>query len=73
MSQTALPAAARVVIPDIEFTSLLFPLLVQQRLDVCAVPLCELVDAISDGVDLGAFSAVQMSTGEVADPRGAPL
>ena len=64
---TALPVAARVVIPDVEFTSLLFPLLVQQRLDVCVVPLCELVDAISDGVDLVAFSAVQMSSGEVAD------
>ncbi len=66
---TALPAAARVVVPDVEFTSLLFPLLVQQRLDVRVVPLSGLVDAISDGVDLVAFSAVQMSSGEVADLR----
>jgi len=64
---TALPAAARVVVPDVEFTSLLFPLLVQQRLDVRVVALGELVDAISDGADVVAFSAVQMSSGEVAD------
>lgn len=64
---TALPQGARVVVPDIEFTSTLFPLLVQQRLDVRTVPPAQLVDAIADGVDAVAFSAVQMSTGEVAD------
>ena len=64
---TALPQGARVVVPDIEFTSTLFPLLVQQRLDVSTVPPARLVDAIADGVDAVAFSAVQMSTGEVAD------
>ena len=64
---TALPAGARVVVPDIEFTSTLFPLLVQQRLDVRTVPPAELADAIGDGADAVAFSAVQMSTGEVAD------
>ena len=35
---TALPARARVVVPDVEFTSVLFPLLVQERLDVRTVP-----------------------------------
>jgi selenocysteine lyase/cysteine desulfurase len=64
---TALPAGARIVIPDIEFTSMLFPLLVQHRLEVRAVPLARLVDAIAEGADAVAFSAVQMSTGEVAD------
>ncbi|MCA1682911.1 MAG: aminotransferase class V-fold PLP-dependent enzyme, partial [Actinobacteria bacterium] len=64
---TALGDGARVVVPDIEFTSTLFPLLVQRRLDVRTVPLAELVDSIVDGVDAVAFSAVQMSTGEVAD------
>ena len=64
---TALPPGARVVVPDIEFTSTLFPLLVQGRLDVRTVPLAKLVDAIADGVDAVAFSAVQMSSGEVAD------
>ena len=54
-------------VPEIEFTSTLFPLLVQQRLEVLTVPLSELVDAVAGGVDAVAFSAVQMSTGEVAD------
>ena len=64
---TALPDGARVAVPEIEFTSTLFPLLVQRRLDVRTVPLVELIDVIAGGVDAVAFSAVQMSTGEVAD------
>jgi selenocysteine lyase/cysteine desulfurase len=64
---TALPPGARVVVPEIEFTSMLFPLLVQQRLDVRTVPAAGLVDAIAEGVEVVAFSAVQMSSGEVAD------
>jgi selenocysteine lyase/cysteine desulfurase len=64
---TALPADARVVVPDVEFTSLLFPLLVQSRLDVRTVPVAEVADAVADGAGAVAFSAVQMSTGEVAD------
>jgi selenocysteine lyase/cysteine desulfurase len=64
---TALGDRAHVVVPDIEFTSTLFPLLVQHRLDVRTVPPAELADSIVEGVDAVAFSAVQMSTGEVAD------
>ena len=64
---TALAPGARVVVPNIEFTSTLFPLLVQERLDVRTVRPSELAEAIADGVDAVAFSAVQMSTGEVAD------
>ena len=64
---TALAPGARVVVPDIEFTSTLFPLLVQERLDVRTVRPSALVEAIAEGVDAVAFSAVQMSTGEVAD------
>jgi selenocysteine lyase/cysteine desulfurase len=64
---TALPPRARVVVPDIEFTSLLFPLLVQSRLDVRTVPVDEVAGAVADGADVVAFSAVQMSTGEVAE------
>jgi selenocysteine lyase/cysteine desulfurase len=64
---TALPAGARVVVPDIEFTSLLFPLLVQSRLDVRTVPVAEVAEAVAGGADVVAFSAVQMSTGEVAE------
>lgn len=64
---TALPPGTRVVVPEIEFTSTLFPLLVQRRLDVRAVPSADLVQAIDQDVGAVAFSAVQMSTGEVAD------
>jgi selenocysteine lyase/cysteine desulfurase len=64
---TALPDGARVVVPDIEFTSTLFPLLVQERLDIRTVRPAELAEAVADGADAVAFSAVQMSTGEVAD------
>ncbi len=64
---TALPTGARVVVPDIEFTSMLFPLLVQSRLDVRTVPTARLADAVAQGAEAVAFSAVQMSTGEVAD------
>ncbi len=66
---TALPDGARVVVPDIEFTSTLFPLLVQDRLDVATVPVSFLAEAVAEGADAVAFSVVQMSTGEVADWR----
>jgi selenocysteine lyase/cysteine desulfurase len=64
---TALPDGARVVVPEIEFTSTLFPLLVQERLSVRTVPAADLADAIAEGADAAVFSAVQMSTGERAD------
>jgi selenocysteine lyase/cysteine desulfurase len=64
---TALPAGAVVVVPDVEFTSTLFPLLVQERLRVRLTPPARLAEAVADGADAVAFSAVQMSTGEVAD------
>jgi selenocysteine lyase/cysteine desulfurase len=64
---TALPAGSRVVVPDIEFTSTLFPLLVQERLEVMTVAPADLADAVADGVDAVAFSVVQMSDGSLAD------
>lgn len=64
---TGLPDGARVVVPEVEFTSTLFPLLVQQRFDVRLAPQSQLADAVADGADAIAFSAVQMSSGEVAD------
>ncbi len=64
---TALPAGTRVVVPDVEFASNLFPYLVQSRLDVRTVPVAEVAGAVADGAGAVAFSAVQMSTGEVAD------
>jgi selenocysteine lyase/cysteine desulfurase len=64
---TALPAGTRVVVPDVEFASNLFPYLVQSRLDVRTVPVADVAAAVADGAGAVAFSAVQMSTGEVAD------
>jgi selenocysteine lyase/cysteine desulfurase len=65
----SLPDGARVVAPDIEFTSLLFPFMAQARrgVEVRTAPAAGLADAIEPETDVVAFSAVQMSTGEVAD------
>ncbi|HST25389.1 MAG TPA: aminotransferase class V-fold PLP-dependent enzyme [Gaiellaceae bacterium] len=64
----AIPDGARVVVPDIDFASLLFPFLVhEQRLDVVTVPLTRLADAVDELTDVVAFSAVQSSNGAVAD------
>jgi selenocysteine lyase/cysteine desulfurase len=66
----SLPHGSRVVVPDIEFASVLFPFLVQEQLGRCQVrlvPADRIAEAIGEGADVVAFSAVQMSTGEVAD------
>ncbi len=65
----SLPDGARVIVPDIEFTSTLFPFLVHERrgLTVRTVAPSRVAEAIDARTDLVAFSAVQMSTGEVAD------
>jgi selenocysteine lyase/cysteine desulfurase len=66
---TSVPEATRVLAPDVEFTSLLFPFLVQEHrgVSVRLVPAAELANEIGPDVDVVAFSAVQMATGEVAD------
>ena len=68
----SIPDGARVLVPDVEFTSLLFPFLVQEHRGVTVqlVPAAELVAEIRPGVDVVAFSAVQMASGEVADLDG---
>ena len=60
------------LVPDVEFTSLLFPFLVQEHRGVTVrlVPAAELAAEIGPDVDVVAFSAVQMATGEVADLDG---
>jgi selenocysteine lyase/cysteine desulfurase len=65
----ALPDGARVLVPDVEFTSTLFPFLVHERrgVSVTTVAPARLAEAIDARTDLVAFSAVQMSSGEVAD------
>ena len=64
-----LPAGARVLVPDVEFTSTLFPFLVQESRGVVVETVApeRLAEAIDTRTDVVAFSAVQMSTGEVAD------
>ena len=64
----SLTAEDRVVVPDDEFTSLLFPLLVaaERGTDVRQVPWRDLVSAIEPGTTLVATSLVQMQTGRVA-------
>jgi selenocysteine lyase/cysteine desulfurase len=65
----SVPDGARVLAPDVEFTSLLFPFLAQAHrgVEVRHVTPAELPGAIDDDTDIVAFSAVQMSSGEVAD------
>ena len=65
----SLPDGARVLAPDIDFTSVLFPFLAQERRGVRCGPCrsTRLADAIDARTDVVAFSAVQMATGEVAD------
>jgi selenocysteine lyase/cysteine desulfurase len=65
----ALPDGARVVAPDIEFASNLFPYLVHtdRGVEVVTVPTGRVVDAIDERTTAVALSAVQSATGEVAD------
>jgi selenocysteine lyase/cysteine desulfurase len=53
-----------------DFTSVLFPFLAADGLDVRLVPLAGLLDAVTDEVDLVAASAVQSSDGRVLDLAG---
>lgn len=66
---SSIPDGSRVLAPEVDFTSLLFPFLVQERrgVTVRTVPTSSLADAIDAETDVVAFSAVQMATGEVAD------
>ena len=65
----SIPDGTRVLVPDVEFTSILFPFLVQQSrgVSVRLVPAADLAGEIGTDVDVVAFSAVQMASGEVAD------
>jgi selenocysteine lyase/cysteine desulfurase len=65
----ALPDGARVLSPDIEFGSNLFPYQMHESrgLVVQTVPFRDLLDRIDERVDVVAVSTVQSATGEVAD------
>ena len=66
----ALPPGSRVVAPEGDFTSVLFPWLVQadRGVEVVTVPLSRLAESVagSRGTTVVAFSAVQSATGELA-------
>src|SRR4051794_33248390 len=59
----SLPARTRVVAPDLDFTSLLFPFMVRDDVEVSFVPLERLAEAIDGSTDVVAFSAVQSASG----------
>ena len=64
----ALPDDARVIAPDIEFTSNLWPFAAQGRgITVTTVPAARLAEAIDADTDVVAFSAAHSASGEVAD------
>lgn len=67
----ALPAGSRVVAPEIEFTSNLFPWLVHEDRGVHTrtAPLDRIAEAVDARTDLVAFSLVQSATGEIAPYR----
>jgi len=65
----ALPEGTRVLAPDVDFTSLVWPF-VARGLEVRTVPLRDLADAVDAETDVVAFSAVQSANGEVADLDG---
>ncbi|MTD17009.1 aminotransferase class V-fold PLP-dependent enzyme [Nakamurella sp. YIM 132087] len=65
----AVPDGGTVLVPDVEFTSAVFPFAVHEGrgVSVRTAPLDGFLDAIVPGVDLVSFSAVQSAGGEVAD------
>jgi selenocysteine lyase/cysteine desulfurase len=65
----AIPDGSRVLVPDIEFTSNLFPWAVHadRGVQVVTAPVDKFASAIDAGVDVVAYSTVQSATGEVAD------
>ena len=64
-----LPDGARVLVPDIEFTSNLFPYLVHagRGVEVVTAPVHGLLDAIDERTTAVAYSVVQSATGEITD------
>lgn len=65
----SLPDGARVLAPEIEFTSALFPFLVHghRGVSVRTVSFADLISAIDASTDVVVTSAVQMATGELVD------
>jgi len=63
----SLPSGSTVLAPEIEFTSNLFPWMIQEDrgIKVRTVPQADLIDEIDDDTTLVAVSAVQSASGEV--------
>ncbi|GIF71533.1 aminotransferase class V-fold PLP-dependent enzyme [Asanoa siamensis] len=61
----AMPAGTRVVVADVDFTSIVFPW-AAHGLDVVAVPVDKLAEAVGPGTGVVAFSLVQSADGEIA-------
>lgn len=69
MVAAGLPPHSRVVCPEGEFTSVLFPFLARNDLNVALVPLKELEASVRHDTDLVAFSLVQSADGRVTDGK----
>ncbi len=69
MAVTVLEPGSRVLVPEGEFTSVLFPFLTREdlALDVVTTPLDRLAESVDQGTALVAFSLVQSADGCVAD------
>lgn len=68
MLAASLPDSATVLVPDGEFSSIVFPFLVQQpRIRVVSVPLARLAEKLDDSIDMVVFSLVQSADGVTAD------
>jgi selenocysteine lyase/cysteine desulfurase len=65
----SLPHGTRVLAPDVEFSSLLWPwlALAHRGVEVRTAPLGRLAEAVDEHTDVVAVSAAQSATGEVAD------
>lgn len=66
----AVPARAEVLVPDGDFSSIVFPFLQRHDIRVRSVPLAALAEAITEETWLVAFSLVQSATGVIADVDG---
>ncbi|MCS5735327.1 aminotransferase class V-fold PLP-dependent enzyme [Herbiconiux daphne] len=70
MIAASLPEGSEVLAVEGDFSSMVYPFLVQQqlgRISVRCVPLAELAGAIRSTTTLVSFSLVQSATGEIAD------
>ncbi len=69
MVAAGLPPHSKVVCPEEEFTSVIFPFLARDDLNVDLVPLKDLEASIRPDTDLVAFSLVQSADGRVTDGK----